>query len=299
MSDEDLKWKSRNFLFTLNEVEKFDALQEYLRHFSTFIYAIATKEKAPQTGHEHIHIFCQYNSPTTLKRNKLQGAHIDICRGSAQQNISYIRKDKEPEKRGEIIWEEGTPKHKGGYSIKEVKLMDKEERENLPMVYFKSVTQLNAEEDIHVNIDSFFKEVEVKYIYGGSGLGKTFFAQTWLKELNIKLFDVVSFGNGFWMGVSETSTFALYDDFRDKDMPAVEFVKFIDYTIKTLNIKRGFIKNKYKYIAITSIQDPRFIFDKEWEEKKQWLRRIRVFHFYGYKQYKELTDEDLGIEVYD
>ncbi len=300
MSDENkTKWKARNFLFTLNDVDKFEALKDYLTHYSTFIYGIASKEKAPITGHEHIHIYCQYNDRTTLSGKKLQGAHIDICRGSAQQNIDYVRKTYDPAKRGEIIWEEGTPKHKGGYSIKEVKLMSQEDREFLPMVYYKSVTQINAEEDIHVDINSFFKQVEVRYIYGGSGLGKTFFAQTWLKELNIKLFDVVSFGNGFWMGVSETSNFALYDDFRDKDMPAVEFVKFIDYTIKTLNVKRGFIKNKYKYIAITSIQDPRFIFDKEWEEKTQWLRRIRVFHFYGYKQYKELTDGDLGIEVYE
>ena len=298
-NDGDNKWKSKNFLLTLNEVDKFDALKEYLTHFSTFNYAIASKEKAPETGHEHIHIFCQYNERTTLSSKKLQGSHIDICRGSAQQNIRYVKKLDDPDKRGEIIWEEGTPRYKGGMSIQEVKAMSQDDREMLPFVYFKSVNKLNSDENMSIDINNFFKEVEVRYIYGGSGLGKTYYAKTWINELGVQKIDVVNYHNGFWCGVTDKSIFALYDDFRDSDLPGVEFIKFIDYTIKNMNVKGSFIKNNYKYIAITSIQDPRFIYEKEWEEKKQWLRRIRVFHFYGYKQYKELTDEDLGIEVYD
>ena len=292
----ETKWRGKNFLLTLNEVDKFDALKEYIKHFKTFNYAIATKEKAPRTNHEHIHIYCQFLNTTTLDKNKTENAHIDVCKGSAQQNIKYIRKDDEPEKRGDIIWEEGIPKYRGGLSIKEVKEMSKAEREALPFVYYKSVEKLNMQESMHMTSDDFMKKVEVFYIYGGSGLGKTTFVKN---SLVGEQFDVVSFENGFWTGVTEDGSIAVYDDFRDTDLPGVVFIKFIDYSVKNLNIKGGYVKNKYKKIYITSIQDPRYIYDKEWEEKKQWLRRMRVYHFFGYNKYKELIDDDLGIEVYD
>ena len=288
----EAKWKGRNFLITLNEIEYFTEVKDYLRSLKNFNYAIACKEKAPTTGHIHSHIYCQFSCSTTLSKNKMKGAHIDKTRGTTQENINYVKKVDDPDKRGEIIWEEGTPKYKGGLTIKEVKNMTRTERENLPFVYLNKVERINFLEDNHIDPNLFTKDVEVRYIYGGSGLGKTFFATNWAKELNLT-FDLVSFENGFWNGVSETCLFAFFDEFRDTCIPGVEFVKLIDYTIKNLNIKGGLVKNRYKYIAITSIQDPRFIYEKEWEEKKQWLRRMKVYHFFSYAQYKLLDSEEL------
>ena len=289
----DGKWRGRNFLITLNEIEYFNEVKDYLKHFKNFLYAIACKEKAPQTGHIHSHIFCQFSCVTTLNKDKMHGAHIDISKGSAQQNIDYIKKKNDPDKRGDIIWEEGVPKYKGGLTIKEAKAMTKEERSNLPLVYYKCIESINFEEDALMNKKSFFKEVEVRYIYGGSGLGKTYFAKQWLDELGIDNFDLISFDKGFWSGVTGKCEFGFYDEFRDNALPGVEFIKLIDYTVKNLNVKRSYVKNVYKYIAITSIQDPRFIYEKEWEERKQWLRRMKVYHFYGYTQWKLIPEEEL------
>ena len=281
------KWEGKNFMLTLNQVELFDELKEYLTHFELFNYGIATLEKAPSTGHEHIHVYCQYKDKVKLNKTKTCNARIDKCKGSAQQNINYIKKVKEPEKRGTIIWEQGTPKFKGGLSIKEVKEMSAKDRESLPFVYYKGVERLNMQESIHIRMDDIFKQVEVRFIWGPSGMGKTYLAQEWFKELGAKEFDVVRFTNGFWNGASDDCDFAFYDDFRDNDLPAVEFLMFIDYAVKNLNIKGGCIKNRYKYIAITSIQNPRNLFGKEFEEAKQWLRRIRIFRFAGYRDYEE------------
>ena len=52
------------------------------------------------------------------------------------------------------------------------------------------------------------------------------------------------------------SPIALYDDFRDSHMKPSEFINFIDYNVHGLNIKNGEIQNNYKYIIITSVQDP-------------------------------------------
>lgn len=284
------RWKGRNFLITLNQIEFFGDLKEYITHFQQFKYAIATQEEAPTTKHKHIHIYCQYEGTVTLKKDKLCGARIDKCKGSAQSNINYIRKVDEPEKRGEIIWEEGTPKLKGPVTIKEIENMTQEERKGLSIIHYKTVEKLNQKDDMHMTLADLSKQVVVRYIFGSSGYGKTYLAQQWLKELGAKTFDIVNYENGFWNGVTDTSDFALYDDFRDTDLPPVMFIKFIDYTVKNLNIKGGFVKNKYKFIFITSIQDPRSIYTGKSEEKKQWLRRMEIYEFTGFNIYNKLNN---------
>lgn len=54
---EQPKLKNRAFQLTLNETEKYKDLIEYIKHFKTLKYYISCKEKAPTTGHEHIHIY--------------------------------------------------------------------------------------------------------------------------------------------------------------------------------------------------------------------------------------------------
>ena len=284
----ETKWRARNFLLTLNEVDFFSELKDYMQHYTTFQFGIACLEKAPVTGHKHIHIFCQYNNPVTIIKKKLYGAHVDKCRGSPQQNINYIRKVDEPDKRGEIIWEEGTPSYSGRISIDDVEKMSKKERNKLPLCYYKTIEKINMKEDLHVKIEDLFKEVHVKYIFGKSGMGKTYLAHEWLKQAGADEFNVVSYSNGFWNGVTDICPYALYDDFRDNDVPPVVFINFIDYTIKNLNIKGGFVKNKYTYIFITSIQDPRNIYENLQEEKKQWLRRMEIYEFTGHMEYQKL-----------
>jgi hypothetical protein len=281
-------FKGRNFLITLNQPDYFGELKDYLKSMKGFTYAIATKEEAPTTGHKHIHVYIQFGGCTALAKNKLCGARVDKCRGSAQQNINYIRKNNDPEKAGEIIWEEGSPLFRGGLTIAEVKQLTQEQRENLPFSYYKGVYKLNMEENMHADIKETFKEVSVKFIFGPSGLGKTQLAMKWLEDEGVTKYDIVSYENGFWNGVSETCEYAVYDDFRDTDMPPVMFIKFIDYTIKNLNIKGGFVKNKYKTIYITSVQDPRDIYTSNWEEKKQWIRRMEIYEFTDTDTYRKL-----------
>lgn len=285
----DTKWKGRNFLLTLNEIDFFSELRDYIQHFNTFQFGIACLEKAPGTGHKHIHIFCQFNNAITIKKDKIYGAHIDKCKGSAQQNINYIRKVDEPDKRGEIIWEEGTPLYKGRLSIEEVEKMSKKERNILPLCYYKTIEKINMKEDLHVKIEDLFKKVCVKFIFGKSGMGKTYLAHEWLKQEGANEFNIVSYSSGFWNGVTDSCSYALYDDFRDTDVPPVIFINFIDYTIKNLNIKGGFVKNKYSYIVITSIQDPRNIYENLQEEKKQWLRRMEIYEFVGYMEFEKVA----------
>ena len=270
-------WKGRNFLFTLNEVDEWDELRKYITEKGNFQYGIASLEKAPTTGHKHIHFYAQFKKPTEIYQSKCAGARIDKCKGSAQQNIEYVKKTKEPEKRGEIIFEQGEPLMKGGVSIKEVKAMAPQDRESLPLVYYNIVNKINAEEAKQLNPDEYHKEVEVFYLYGESGSGKTRKAIEMIKQLG-GTFNEVKYDGSFWHGVSEDSEIALYDDWRDSHMKPSEFINFIDYNRHVMNIKGSSIRNNYKHIFITSIQRPEEIYKNVGEEpRRQWERRIKEF----------------------
>ena len=82
----------------------FPEIRDYLEKFGSFQYIIACIEKAPTTGHEHMHIFVQYTRTVKLFVRFLKGAHVEKCFGSTPQNIDYIKKD------GNVYYEKGEPK---------------------------------------------------------------------------------------------------------------------------------------------------------------------------------------------
>lgn len=266
----------RAYQLTLNEVQRFESLRKNLLTYKNINYILAGKEKAPTTEHEHIHIYVQFIKPTTLAIKKLEGAHIEKCLGSPEQNITYIRK---PDT--EIIFEWGEVHLKKNDTsfptIKQVKEMTREEREELPLQYFNAIKEIQLEEDNDLDIDEYFKEdIKVYYLWGESGIGKTKRAIEILREQGYKKFNEIKYCNGFWIGTGKAEA-AIYDDFRDSHMKASEFINFIDYNIHNLNTKFGYIKNKYKLIIITSIQSPDEIYHNL-ESRVQWLRRLNIIN---------------------
>ena len=265
---------SRNYQLTLNEVQRFEPLREYLLSLKTLGYIIACKEEAPLTGHEHIHIYCQFNKPIRLSKKKTEGAHIEKCFGTPEQNVAYIKKE------GNIIFEDGelrTNEKTRFAKIKDVLNMTKEERSELPIQYYNIVNKINYKEDNILKASEAYKNVTVIYYYGKSGVGKTRTALKYITDYLGDTYNEVKYENGFWMGVSNDVDVALYDDFRDTHMKPSEFINFIDYNVHNLNIKGGSIKNKYKHIFITSIQSPYNIYKNTPEEyKEQWLRRMEI-----------------------
>lgn len=248
--------KSRNFQITLNEVERWEKLKEYLAGRKLLNYAIAYKEKAPTTGHEHIHCYVQFNNSTQLAISKIQGAHIEACRGSPQQNVDYIKKD------GIIIWETGKIRLTGNPTIRDIMEMEKEEIYDLPWQMMNTAMKIKAEQANDIDIDDWKKDVEIIWIMGPSGIGKTERAKKIVRDKAEKYgtkVNIVKYTNTFWQGVGNAKI-AIYDDFRDSHMHPSEFINFIDYNYHTINIKGGEKRNEYNLIIITSVQDPHFIY---------------------------------------
>ena len=267
--------KAKNYQLTLNEVELWEGLLDYLKSLNPS-YLVAAKEIAPSTGHEHIHCYVQFPTSRALSLKKTLGAHIEKCRGSPQQNVAYVKKD------GDIIEEIGELRRAGAKSIGEIEKMSKEERKELPAQLYNIVQKIEAKESSNLLVKNIYKEnIEVYWYWGESGAGKTRRA---MREIGEKEFNMVKYEDGFWHGLG-TADIALYDDFRDSHMKPTELINFIDYYVHPMNIKGGSHQNTYHIIYITSLQSPEEIYKNVPEEsKKQWLRRIKeIIHF-------EITD---------
>lgn len=299
---------ARNFQITLNQIDKYNDIKDYLTNLKTFYYLISCKETAPTTGHEHIHIYTHFNKPIKLSIKKLKGAHLEKCKGTPHQNILYIIKNlnkdiieskfkeyleeynkikKENNEQSTLLDELGERPHQGkkNFNFEEVSKLTQEDilnNEDLNLIQKK--TLLNIKKDISnqpININDYHKKIKVYYIYGPSGSGKTNKALDIIQENNYKNFDEVKYSNGFYIGASGLSKVCLYDEFRASHMSISEFINFIDYNKHNMNIKGGFIKNNYELIIITSIQDPNNIYnnviDNE-ETREQILRRINIIN---------------------
>ena len=286
--EKPVQWKGRHFQLTLNDPDlQYKPVKDYLMGLKHTNYFISCLEKAPQTGHKHIHIYVQFEKASRIAQSRLHGAHVEVCRGSPQQNVAYIRKENDEEKRGEILDEWGELRKVGNPNIKEMKEMSPEELDELPGQMYNIVQKIQEKKSKRFNADTVGKTVTVYYIWGPSGIGKTVLAKKITKIWGQTHeeggdFNMVKYENGFWAEAEEECAIALYDDFRDGDMRPREFINFIDYNIHSMNIKGGSIKNRYKLIVITSVQHPEDLYDefskKDSEPRKQWMRRMHIIH---------------------
>ena len=244
---------AKGFQLTQNDMEAAGDLLNYLRSLNPN-YLVACREKAPSTGHEHMHVYVQFPNARRLSMKKLAGAHIEVCRGSPKQNIAYIKKD------GDIIAEEGAPRLNYVPTILEAKKMEDKELEGLNLNLFNIAAKIQAEKKKSIDPKDYYKEIEVYWIWGESGAGKTRYAVRDMLKRNIEKFNEVKMVGEFWHGVQEECEVALYDDFRDSHMKPTELINFIDYNRHIMNIKGGSVRNNYKLIYITSLQDPNEIY---------------------------------------
>lgn len=279
--------KARAFQFTINEIEKYNTLIEIIKNLKSCDYYISCLEKAPTTGHEHIHLYVHFNNMYRISKKILElKTHIEICKGSPQQNIKYIEKD------GNILDEYGIRPKQGMRTVGELKNIDNPD--DLNWNEYNTWTRIHSTISNDIEIDDLYKEIEVYYIFGPSGIGKTEKSKQIVRDNKEKYgtkVNMVKYENGFWNGIGNAKI-AIYDEFRDSSMKPSEFINFIDYNIHPLNIKGGSVINKYELIIITSVQNPELIYMNVGDEpRKQWIRRMKIIDMRP-----KLKDNDIDIE---
>lgn len=269
---------ARNYQLTINEstMLHYEEIKEYLLGFEpNYFYSCIEENKR---GSLHMHIYVQFTRCVRLSTKKTHGAHIELCKGTPQENKNYIDKIKRAYNTNNIIDEMGAIRLRGIRSNLAISLMEKE-LEEVETKEFKTWKEVKTIKSF-TKKDVYKPNIEVIYIYGESGAGKSKKVFEMLGE--DESFDKVKFTNGFWIGVNQLIPVRTcwYDDFRDSQMPAVEFINFIDYYKNQMNIKYcPSWLNQYERIFITSIQSPYEIYRNLPEEaREQWLRRLTIIH---------------------
>lgn len=269
---------ARNYQLTINEstMLHYEEIKEYLLGFEpNYFYSCIEENKR---GSLHMHIYVQFTRCVRLSTKKTHGAHIELCKGTPQENKNYIDKIKRAYNTNNIIDEMGAIRLGGIRSNLAISLMEKE-LEEVETKEFKTWKEVKTIKSF-TKKDVYKPNIEVIYIYGESGAGKSKKVFEMLGE--DESFDKVKFTNGFWIGVNQLIPVRTcwYDDFRDSQMPAVEFINFIDYYKNQMNIKYcPSWLNQYERIFITSIQSPYEIYRNLPEEaREQWLRRLTIIH---------------------
>lgn len=280
------KISTRHVQVTANNEQAFQASVNYLMESKMLDYIIACEEIAPTTGHKHYHIYAHFDNTRSLKLERFKGAHVEICRGSAVQNIQYIKKD------GKIIFEEGVPPSSASLTITELKNIH--HAEDLPdWKQYKVWQSIQIQKEL--DIEDWHKDVKVYYIQGPSGIGKSLKAKQIILENKEKYgtkFSLAKFENGFWSGVNSEGKVLIYDDFRDSHMPASEFINLIDYNRHQMNIKGGSVINNYELIICTSVIPIKQLYKNLPDEpKKQWLRRCDVISLGSIEETEDISFE--------
>lgn len=261
--------KGRNFGLRVSTSHSAELL-EYLRTLQNVNYvATATRDEVVE-----LHVQCR--TPSKLSIARIPTASF-ITAGDPRCHVEELRSLAN-------FSEFGTFRKRGGLSIAEVFEKSDSELLTLPWQMHSIVARtIDSRRKMFRTSEILVrKNVEVMYIWGKSGAGKTTRARQLIHERHAEFgeyYNIVRFANGFWHGVSSSCNVALYDEFRDSDLPASEFIRFVDYNVSLLNVKGGTEFNNYKFIVITTIQNPNDIYmGQPAEFKEQWLRRISTLY---------------------
>ena len=186
--------QARRFLLTINNPQEHDITVDTIKQTiegmkSTTYYCIATE--IGEQGTPHIHIFICFSSPvrfSTIKK-RFPAAHIDTCKGTAQENRDYVAKEgkwkstvKSETSTGDFI-EFGTcPDEKQGkrndivnlYAQIKAGATDFELLESNPQnMRLLSCIEHTRQTIAKENVKNSFRNLNVTYIFGATGVGKT------------------------------------------------------------------------------------------------------------------------------
>lgn len=275
--------KHRAYFLTTFDLTLFERIRDSVLRYKSLTYGLCALDTCPTTGRQHYHWYLHFNTGIVWKSIKaLSGSsNVQPARKSPNVVINYVMKSVTED--NPVKWEYGEKPHQGAVTVghlREIPINDCQWNQyNIKRSIMRSDALIKDANDDN-------KNVRVIYLWGKSGAGKSLAAKWWLRKIgrtiyNCTKYNEIKYSNGFWLGVSEFDQpkMAWYDDFRDSHLSASEFINFIDYNEHNLNVKGGNAVNKYEFIVITSVQDPRLLYrNVDDEPRHQWIRRLEKYH---------------------
>lgn len=174
----------RRWMLTINNPKKTDKeMEEYIKSLDDFKYAMFQRERGHQTGTEHIQLFLIFKvgKRFTAVKKMFEGAHIEPAGGSNVQCRDYCCKSDtrigEPVEIGEFAEMRTRNDLKTFYELIENGADNKTLMKLSPNLYMKNMDKVERlrQELLYEDLaDKPKKNFIVIYIYGKSGVGKTY-----------------------------------------------------------------------------------------------------------------------------
>lgn len=235
--------RHRAFAFTINNFTEEDILFCNTLECRYIIYG---REVAPTTGTQHLQGYVYFTNAREFKSilEKHKKWHLEVAKGSAEQNIKYCKKEGNFVERGEA------PKQGKRTDIDNIKEMVLEKKPMSEIVMEANSYQALKFAELatyHLYEDRTDKPY-VTWIWGLSGTGKTKFVHDNHEDIYIKD------GTQWWNGYNQQEVICI-DDFDGK-WPFRDLLRLLDRYKYQGQTKGGYVKINSPFIYITCEYHP-------------------------------------------
>lgn len=257
--------RCRSYCFTINNYTDEDVANiELLRDVAGYL-VVGIEQGESGTPHLQGYVYFKEAKTFTSVKKKLPRAHIEVSKGTAEDNRLYCSKD------NNLLVECGDIPRQGARTDIEKVIQDLKEGSNMRAVIDKarSIQSVKmAEVWLKYNEEGRDFQPEVRWYHGSTGSGKTKSAVEWLgpdyyTPLNFK----------WWEGYDAHEN-VLLDEVREDYCNLNDMLKMLDRYKYRVECKGGSRQLLAKKIAITSPYPPDKLFGQR-EDMKQLFRRIK------------------------
>lgn len=276
-------------------------------------YAIFQREKGEKTGIIHFQFFLNFRSAKRFSRLKKllpYGCHFKPMRTTKTLCRNYCSKEETrvsgPYEIGEFVEERArTDRAKAfsllaqGCSIKEIN----DAFENVVVDNLQKMEKYQIQQ-LKWKVSDLFRNIEVIYIYGQPGFGKTSFVYDLIGRNASDIYVVTRYSDKFMFSEYRGQKYILFDEFSGQIKPITYLNKLLEPAPIDLRIMNGTFPAMFERVYIVSNYSLKEIYKNEQEEIKTsydaFCRRInKIYYFYAPDKYrieKDTIFEDIPVE---
>lgn len=295
------KGQFKNWAVTLFELDfEWEELDK-----EQFQYVLACQEEGEEKKHRHWQAYVQFKKKTrfTAVKKVFPKAHIEVCKGTPDENIKYCKKDLEKKRdwfdKETMMYEYGTPTKQGGRSdLTEIKKLIDDGGSMLSVAesHFGSFVRYNRGFEKYSFLKKMdeakkFRQVEVIVYWGETGTGKTRKA---FAEPDNFLMHASELGKNWWDGYNYEKTLII--DEYDSQVSVTTMLKLLDGYPVRLQTKGGHTWAGWTKVIITNNVDP-----LEWHTNAKQAHRdalsrriTKTVHFEKCAEVRGNTDPHFG-----
>lgn len=225
----------RNYILTINNPEQTDEqFNEYLKTLDHLKYFIFQREKGEKEGTEHFQIYIEFNQGKRFDKmkNDFPKAHIENRKGSKTQARDYC--SKEDTRVGQVFEFGEFAEERERTDLTDILNMiengstDKEICDAYPSQYFRYYNNIShiRQSYLESKFQDTFRTLEVNYIYGSAGVGKTRYVME--KYGYSKVFRVTTYDKN------------CFDDYKSQDVIVFEEFRGLFKISDMLNYLDGY-----------------------------------------------------------